>query len=507
MKRLISISARKELSQLLPNLDGFKCKCKREDHWNLFRTLAFNHYIDKDTGAVRLGAETIARAVNQLQAYKTGHFNAGKIIKHFLQDVIPGCASLMVDNIGREWSTSTWVKRDDDSSYKISEGKQRRVLLNWPLDVKTIIDNELNGLYNEEKVYIESGNKRNLNKERNFLNLKIEECQQEVEVLECLPAKDIATYLNNLPVNGFNKIKDNYKAALEEIKKISNHNVKNQQLIILDTISESPKPVYKPTENTDRLFGNGANITNLKKNIRKILTRGWTEADLRSAQLAIVARLWNIKGIDSFVKKSPWDSLIIATGLTKSMVKDYTYGAIFGMSLKRIKDEAGVKFFNHPLIQALLKARQSYISKVVKDGYLLDAFGTSLEVTKDNVLSIIARQAQSYEMALIDPIFKLAATTEDFTVQLYQFDGVSLKFHNENTKSLWISKIVSAVDEVAKNLGIDTELVVEDNNEETFVELVKEVYETMISPVNSVNITTINECFSSVSKSLFLGAV
>lgn len=479
MKRLIHKQARESLQALLPNLDTYDCKCQKEVHWNLFRVFAFNHYIDKDSGAVRIGAETIARAVGKMDELKFRHFNAGKYITHFINDIIPGCATLVLDEQGREWSKSTWGF-SGSRFVKEDEGKQRRVLLHWSPEVKEILRKETHGEFTGEKVYISTGNKKNKTKERSVLKAVEDECQQEIEILNCEPAKEIAQYLNSLPTNCFTKLVDNYEETKAEILKIKNENVRNQQLLILDSIMEAPKPFVKPTERTDRLFGHGANITNLKKDIRRSFTKGWYEADLRSAQLAIVAKLWDIPEVTEFLKtgKSFWKEVLSFLGAdteAKSLVKDYTYGTIFGMSKDRIQaelniglkefgvEDGGDKFLSHPLISTLLKARTKYVSLVTSLGSLIDAFGVEFKVTKSNVLSLVARQAQSYEMALIYPIFGLAG--EDFSVTLYQFDGVSLKFHNERNKAHWLERICEVVEEKALELGIHTSLEISENTD------------------------------------------
>lgn len=480
MKRLIHKSARESLQTLLPSLDSYNCKCKREHHWNLFRVLAFNPFIDKDTGAVRVSAETIARATDNLSAFHSGKFNAGNVLKHFINDVLPGIASLVLDEQGREWSTSTWVIREDDSRYKKEDGKTRRVLVNWPVEVKDIILKEITKQYTDEKVYISNGNKRNDGKERGFTKIILEECTQEVEILNCKPAKDIADYLNNLPVNSFNQLSENYDKALEVADRLEGH-VKQQQLLILGTIMEAPKPFVRPSEKTDRLFGHGATIANLKKEVRKALTKGWFEGDLKSAQLAIVATLWNIPEVLSFLQtgESFWSnvlSFLNAPVEAKGLVKDHTYGVIFGMSKERLIEEmniglakfniqdGGNLFISHPIISALLKARGAYISKLVTEGKMVDAFNIEFEVNKSNVLSLMARQAQSYEMALIHPVFELAKTTDDFTVTLFQHDGFSVKFHNTKMRAKWIDLMTQVVEEKARMLGIYTTLNWEENS-------------------------------------------
>ena len=503
MKRLITKEAREKLKELIPNLDSYNCKCKKEDHWNLFRVFAFNHYIDKETGAVRLGAETIARAVNKLNTFRAGRFNASNYLQHFINEIIPNIATVLVDEEGRDWSKGKYTLHHDGSITK-EGGKQRRVIINWPSGIKEVIRKEINKEFIGEKVYISNGNKKNLEKERSVSKDTQNICQQEIDILNCKPAKDIAQYLNNLPLNSFTKIVENCDYAIKVANKIDNENSKLQQLLILDLIQEAPKPFVKPSENTDRLFGYGANITNLKKEVRKALTKGWYEADLKSAQLAIVAKLWNIPEVISFLQsgKSFWKEMMAYLNVddsAKSLIKDHTYGVIFGMSKERLVEEmdlglkeygienGGNLFLQNPIISALIKGRSKYISKLLKEGTMIDAFGEVFEVNKLNILSILARQAQSYEMALIYPIFELAKTTNDFSIQLYQFDGVSINFHNKKRLKNWMSLIEACVENKANELNMYTSLeIVENIGNQELIEFVNLCKDNQIEEVSGV---------------------
>lgn len=99
-------------------------------------------------------------------------------------------------------------------------------------------------------------------------------------------------------------------------------------------------------------------------------------------------------------------------------------------------------------------------------GSAYDAFGKKIIVRHDNVIKVMAGIAQSYEMKVIYPIFELASSTKEFRPILYLFDGCVIKFSSK--QEYWIDRITKAVDEVAKDLEIDTCLVWTENkaNEE-----------------------------------------
>ena len=73
---------------------------------------------------------------------------------------------------------------------------------------------------------------------------------------------------------------------------------RQREIRILRQIAAQPQPFYSasPNGNTPRLY-TGASIPNLKREVRKIFTKDWPTADLKSSQLAICAWMWDIGSI------------------------------------------------------------------------------------------------------------------------------------------------------------------------------------------------------------------
>lgn len=500
MKRLIKPTNRKRISEALPNLDNcLTCGCKKEYHWNMFRLLAFSSYRDEETGAVRVGRESIARAEGKEHLIDNGKYAAKPFLTHFINFVLPsGVASLVLDEEGRDWSVSSWEEVFPGHSVKIADGKQRRVIVNWPIEVQQAIDDELNGIYaHEESVYIDNGNKKSLKRERELLKLDREEAANLVAIADSPRARYMAQYLNNLPTNKFTALAPNFEAAETEIEKITNPNAQRIQKLILQTIKERPIPVYVPTANSDRLFTMGASMQNLKKSVRKALTQGWVEFDLSSAQLAIIARQWDVPEVLEFLEsgKKLWSDLIAHLGLSnldltsyervKGTLKDHTYGIIFGMGETRLVNEldlslsdfgvvnGGQLFLSHPIMKAILIARKKRVNTLLKAGYTTEVYDQpspydpptlkTIKITKKNVLSVLAQQAQAMEQVLIYPAFQLTNETTDFQITLYQFDGFSVSFSNKLRQEYWTKRICDAVNETCEHYGIKSFLVWEEN--------------------------------------------
>lgn len=513
-KRLIKQEHRDSLKKLLPLLANTSCGCPKEAHWEMLRTAMFSPYKDDETGAVRFGAEEIARAYD---TFPDSNFKAGEKLRHFLSLLPANSAEQILIN-GKEWCKAQYEQVDGYTEefnqftgelklnrkfIKVGDGMQRRVLFTWPKEVQAVIDAELiDKTPSKDKVYISNGNKRNAGQEKRLVSDKIDECLSAVDILESPAAMYMASYLNGLPTNSFTKLVDNSDDAFKVISNIESPIVRDQQARILNAVLESPKPIYRPSKNgnTDRLFGCGPNLTNLKKEVRLALTKDWVEFDLQSSQLAIVAKIWNIKPLHDFLsgEKSIWSEMFSYFGIdsasdevkktVKKALKERVYGVVYGESRDRIINgkvvndkvedegltvelakvgitEGGIKFVNHPLIKEVLKARQIYMRDILKAGQAEDAYGIKHEVTKNNVLSIMSRIAQSYEQIIIYGVFELTNDNNDeWSISLLMHDGCSISFHNNSRKDFWIKRICEYVDNVANSFDIPTKLVYEDSS-------------------------------------------
>lgn len=487
MKKLVNPGFREEVKKELPGIADLSCGCPKTAHWEMLRTAMFSSYVDKETDAVRFGAEEIARAYGTVVS---GNLKAGQKLQHFMGLLPEGTATqILID--GKEYCKTQWeavdgvVEKVDENGMvthhrryvKKGDGVQRRVRFNWSEKIQSLIDDELNSKTpSSDKVYFVTGFKKNEKTERNLLRETIESATNEIELLECQVAKDFANYLNKAPINSFTQIVENGAKAIEIINTFP-ENVKKTQLRILASVLESPKPIYAPSckGRTDRLFGVGANITNLKSEVRQILTE-WDEVDIKACHLAVNGYLWDIQEVKDFLKtgKSFWKEILDWMGLpmsTKYLLKDEVYAVFYGMpevgTKNRINEKfpglirAGERFLSHPLIAAILKARKRIFKEVKRIGSVQDAFGISHSVDskdKDSVKSIVSRVSQSYEMLLLKPIFDLAETTDEFSITLLQHDGCSLKFHKADRKEFWMGKIDEAFNSGAAELNIDTRL-------------------------------------------------
>jgi hypothetical protein len=317
---------------------------------------------------------------------------------------------------------------------------------------------------------------------------KTERALAERVVPDCPHAEFIQRYLNRLPRNRFTKIiNNNYRNAFSFAAQSLREEKRQREVRILRRILLQPQPIYSTSHigNTARLFTNG-HIPDLKREVRKALTEGWPEADLRSSQLAISAWLWRIKPLMQFLseKQNIWNYLFSFFDLpeqtrpaAKKIFKKALYSICFGMKQCRLNwcinecadwTELGhiiaSRFIEIPLIRDLLDARSLELANVARAGGGQNCYGKWIKVNEEiQPRDVLAQIAQSWEMKIIFPAFKLAAEhPDDFKIMLFQHDGFSVHFARRPEQ--WRKRIEFIINEQAKNLRIPTWLEWDETN-------------------------------------------
>ena len=494
-KRLVTKEFREKLLTIFPSCFSYNC-CEKGTHERFLQTALFSTFIDKVTGATLFNQEMVARIANKVEKLKDNHFVAGPILNHLLQLLPEGTATLYTNAAGYSYSPGQFATAEELNEYevikkgrlvmdtnpnrkiKITEGFCRQVTFSWPEEIKELLSIEKNKKLSKksryEKVNIVTGELHTARKQTSNLKELEEETSEIIDILDNKFGQQIARYMNELPVGHFEDLLS--EEAINRTMKVVNTlptQVREQQLNILNAIADQPKVFYRPSRNgnTDRLFGNGPNITNLKKEVRKALTKDWVECDAKNLHLAIVGKLWKIESLQSFLSKgnSFWkyiqNALQVEGEDSKKYIKEATYGLVYGMSKKNLEERLdsqlgmgmGKKFLNISLIKDILSARKEVINYHMNIGEIEDCFGTKFAVTKENILSLLSRVCQSYELKLIRSIYKLTdKCNEDFIITLYQFDGLSIKFNCNRDK--WIEEITEEFNNAALEMGIFTSL-------------------------------------------------
>ncbi len=309
----------------------------------------------------------------------------------------------------------------------------------------------------------------------------------------CPDAVTLGNYLNGAAPHRYTSLLPNMQVAAEAACALPNPDAVKHQMRVLRAISQQPVPFYAPSSRgrTIRLFGFNESLLALKKVVRQALAPSWRTADLRSAQLAIVAQQWNIPSVQEFLRDysgSVWDYLfaelqIERTDERKRAVKDALYSALYGRTpgftaymLSKTLQMSGVgaRFLQIPLIAELFCARERMFDKIQKAGGACNVYGQWIALRDDSSVpkekrvdaaSVLSQLAQAMEMRLLAPVIDSAieekANARGWGMMLWKHDGFNWASHKAEDVSRWMSRLQEMVQVQARHFNIITQLEAE----------------------------------------------
>ena len=437
--------------QCFPALD------KDPVYWRFFSYLIAGDFFDRDSGQLVLSRDVVAEVVG-----KAGDKNvkAGDFLKRFKKQV-------MRDRFDYR---DAWVAK-----------VQARLLekLDLPEQLKKALEEE-DFMVSSGKVSLADGKVFHRKKAKQMREGLKAQAMRAIEYAKNPEAEEMLRYLNMLPHNLFTIVWKNKKQVKQAVAALEEGRGKQQVEAYVRSIMREPQPFYAPSAGVgDRIFGIGGNLTNVGADIRAILVPEWYEADLKNSQLAILARIGEIKEVQSFLAQGEnvWAELCRHMGVPpdkytdgKMALKGCLYPTTYGMSRANLKktvvkkfDEKGLvgdprKFLKHWIIKALIKAREKLGRRIKAKGGMETCYGRFIERRSSEEVfwseneeevethQIMAIVAQALEMHLIYPAFELAkANRKEFTITLAQHDGFSVKFHRRAEE--WKKRIRKVVQE------------------------------------------------------------
>jgi hypothetical protein len=398
----------------------------------------------------------------------------------------------------------------DYSSWSYTEGKCRVTNFFIDAQLQDALDKDIYKDYANQggRVYLIDGKKFT---PKNRKSKATEEQKKIIENLDDLirvkkvrfTAKKIFIYMMQVNIKHYLKIIDNNILEVElaiENRIDLDETKKKTYLRTLDILKEGNPPMLHGVENSCRLFYDGVSITGLSSQYRKMLCKGWTEFDIKSSQLAIVSREWNIDSIYKFLSdrnNSVWDLFFQAFSVpldekdkTKKFFKITLYSVIFGKAEDKLRKEydekfgngAGDKFSKLWLIRDLFDAREAKINQLANlpDGkykiyaadvqyagkdyfktgmykHELKAFektGTMPYSQRKRITSAMAQDVQMIEIVMLNSIFDLATKNKNyFVITLWQHDGFSVKYLDASKRDKYTKAIIKTFDKTLKNFG------------------------------------------------------
>jgi hypothetical protein len=179
---------------------------------------------------------------------------------------------------------------------------------------------------------------------------------------------------------------------------------------------------------------------------------GWTCLDLKSAQLAIAAREWNVKSIQDLLKggKDIWAYLQSKVDVSKPILKTAIYSIVFGANVKKARGGSPKKLFLEngysmeiyksfleiDVIKDLINARDEQLKVIENNVGAPNAFDrviacNAIDSNGDivNSRSVLAQVMQSHEAQLIIKVIEILDTSSAVLTLLIH-DGIAVKIRN-----------------------------------------------------------------------------
>lgn len=442
-------------------------------HLALLGHLLFSSRLDLTSGRVLIDRWVLAACEGRIAEVQSRNYDGTQFLTEFREAVAHRL-------------TFNW------SGYSFREGKCREAIVDWPPEIQSLVDENRAAIPDETWVSFASG-KRLDHKGRMALREELRlMASTQVDNAEWDKQREVLEYLNNLPARSFARFRSGVAAGREELEalsaagEISAASLESQRRL-LNAIAVQPQPFYGPSRegNTERIFAVGESLCSLKREVRKAMCVGLWEFDLKSAQLAIVAKVWGIPELQEFLGRqgaSIWNELCEYLEVpqdnwtrAKDVLKEAVYSLVYGRSKRNIDRNSfdklrslGVpapdRFFDHELIQAVWSAKKRKIEGILRDEGLVLHWGKRVELEGGSPLSrirqirsLLARHSQAVELDLIHPVYQLASQVpREFKVILHQHDGVTIAFSRREDR--WKQRIQEVVRERARELGVLTEL-------------------------------------------------
>ena len=433
----------------------------------MLQTLLFSTFLDEATGWTVLSHEVLAALAGKNP--HNGGFRSEDLLDRFSREVAP--------------------LQFTPACYR--EGRARTVELQLDDPLREAVAAELERARHRvdaDLVWFTSGDRCSRRSVGQWQKEREQEAKRAIAAIPTdHPATKLLRFLNRQPPQTLRKILNknwaNLNAAVEALPRATAQAQRQAGYCdrVVAALAEDQRHRYRSVPHSPRLFAYGASVNQLPRKLRKIALAGTTGLDLRAAQLAIVARLWEVGPLQDFLQsgESFWTHMLGTLKLdeaNKPILKRVIYAITFGMgrtAYHRLLSEghrspagdvleSGIEkkrarsFFAHRLVKALLKGRGEEAKRIRRHGGAEDAFGSWIAIRETGAPAVMAAVCQSYELRLM-----LAALPHfqegGVSIVSWLHDGVALHFRYPSKKPAQIRRIKQAVKQAAKKMSMHTE--------------------------------------------------
>jgi hypothetical protein len=461
-QRLARKTCSKEFRDLVlttfPRLKG------NEAYMKLLQHILYGNWRDSSSGNIIIPHSLLADFCNKDKT----NFSSNQFLQAFSKDVCKITYTYWSIKTAREISSA------DIPQHIYTALHEDRLLLAHKVGLVDFVTGKV--INNAAKTIM-----RTVDKEQVLTTYVLAKCREAVDLLE---------YMNSLDPRKFSYTQDTYYEHAQEVILALDipEQSKNQLLDTLRAAQVQPKPFYGATERSVRIYPRNDSILNLPRNARYKLTKGLWSCDLKSAQIAVISKTWDIPELHDYLSvgsSTIWHLFYRDFNIPedkqqefKIALKKAIYSIVFGMSTVNLVNGtdtydgiavafapygiAPEAFLNYYYIKLILTARHKTYNKINRENGAYDVFGNWINVTEHtNAPSIAAQVAQSYELKLLYPVIQLARTTSDFTIMYWLHDGFYIYVGNKEKVQFWIDILDDAVCAVADELDIPTFLEIE----------------------------------------------
>lgn len=455
-----------------PNLDA-----SGSTFWNVFQLLLIG--FEKDGNRTKLAHRVLAACAGK--GANNGAFRSRELLDAMSELIFP-------------LDTSTY-SRTGKLSRTVMPRFVEEVLIAWWLDR----ERWRAGLTEDRVIFVtgESASRRRMAKVEQAYAAELERFAAAFP--KDHPARPITDLIHaQSPRCLASRFAKNLSAVLVKLEEMPRGDTYDYNRDLINLLIADCRCVYQAAKHTARIFAVGPSLDRLTRELRQVALAGCFQFDLRSSQLALVANLWNVTGLQSLLREllerdeSFWTWILRELDLPKSakdVLKTAIYCLVFGGRENAVryelrkKSEAGnpglsvakaSEFLALLVIAELMKARDHQLDIIVDESGGVTAFGkfatraelksSDREEREHAQRSVLAEVVQSHELKLLLPIAEIIGpeNAEFDSVRIMQFllDGFCLWFTRPGRSEAIVRSLTEAVNRGASEAGYHTVLEV-----------------------------------------------
>lgn len=430
--------------------------------------LLFSGWVERTSGQMVLSRERLAQIEGQEHLLRQHRYYGQKFLQKFQDDT----------GLELQIKEAQWWK-----------GEARTVSAKWPARLESLLSSELRVLPSERVGHLQLVDFETLRPMSKTALAELGRERRKARQRQEGPAD--VQLLNSVSSQAYSKFTAYFADAQESADSIVADGRRHSNLRTLYVLDQwGLAPTYQAVLNSPRYYILGVSMAQLSPKVRQALLRGAWSLDLAAAQLAILARLWELSEWQGLLESAVhdaqidvWEPLLRSVNLQwpgdKRIFKTLVYAAAFGMSRRNLLtkaaalgEERAAALFQTSLMRELLAGRAERRARLEREGGIVDPVNdrfVTLAEREQNLSpakrrrslasSLMAYEAQAHELNLMRPVLERVRADARLQVVLWLHDGCYVTSrHGSAFERQQIERVVREVEDRAARLGIATRL-------------------------------------------------